>query len=63
MDDKSILKGAWSGHINHWNISEHQPYFWNGFSYYNGQILYTVYAKSQHTDNKWPLKGRGRDPL
>jgi len=26
MDDKSSLKVAWSGHVNHLNFGGHQPY-------------------------------------
>jgi len=48
-----------SGHVNRLNFDEHQPYFWNSWSY-SGQILYTGYVKSLHTDNKWLLKGRGK---
>jgi len=29
MDDKVSLKGAWSGHVNHLNFGEHQPYLLN----------------------------------
>jgi len=50
MDDKSSLKEAWSGHVNHLKFGGHRPYVWNGWSY-SGQILYTVsYVKSQHKD-------------
>jgi len=42
-DDRSALKRAWSGYVNHLNFggratAGHQPYLWNGWSY-NGQIL------------------------
>ena len=37
--DKSSLKGAWSGHMNHLNFGGHQRYFWNSWSY-SCQILY-----------------------
>jgi len=26
MDDKTSLKGAWSGHVNHLNCGGHQSY-------------------------------------
>jgi len=29
MDGKPSVKGAWSGHVNHLNFGEHQPYLWN----------------------------------
>jgi len=32
MDDKSSLKGAWSGHVNHLNFGGRQRYVWNGWS-------------------------------
>ena len=28
-----VLKGAWSGHVNHLNLDRHQSYLWNGWSY------------------------------
>jgi len=32
MDDKSSLKGVWSGHLNHLNSGGHQLYLQNGWS-------------------------------
>jgi len=40
VDEKSSLKGAWLGHVNHLNFDEYEPYHWNGWSY-SDQILYT----------------------
>jgi len=31
MDGKPSLKGSWLGHVNHLNVSGHQPYLWNGW--------------------------------
>jgi len=54
MDDKSFLKGAWSGHVNHLNFG--------GTNHISGTAEAIVvkfctqigYVKSQHTDDKWP---------
>jgi len=66
MDDKSSLKAARSDHLNH--------FFWGGgTNYISGKAEAVVvkfciqvgYVKSQHTDDKWPLKGTwsgSRDP-
>ena len=59
-DDKSSLKGAWSGHVNHLNFGEHQV-----TNRISGMAEATVvkfctqvgYIKSQHTEDKSPLKG------
>jgi len=32
MDGKPSLKGAWLGHVNHFNSGGHQTYLWNGWS-------------------------------
>jgi len=32
MDFKLLLKGAWSGHVNHLNFGGHQRYLRNGWS-------------------------------
>jgi len=45
QDDKSSLKGAWSGHVNHLNFGGHKPYLWNGLSY-SHQILYTGWDRA-----------------
>jgi len=29
-DDKTFLKGAWSGHVNRLNFGKHKPYLWKG---------------------------------
>ena len=66
VDDKSSLKGAWSGHAKYLNLV--------GINHISGTAEAVVvkfskqvgYVKSQHIDDKWPLKGvwsGSRDPL
>jgi len=52
MDDKSSMKGAWSGHVNHLNFGRYHRT--NRISGTTEAIV--GYVKSQHTDDKRPLE-------
>jgi len=67
--EKQSLKWAWSGYMNHLNFGGHQSYRWNGYYGWSKSDWFCTqigYIKSQHTDDKSPLKGvwlGSRDPL
>jgi len=60
------LKGAWSSHLNRLNFGGHKPYHWNGLSYSFKFCKQVGFVKSQHKNDKSPLKGAwsgSRNPL
>jgi len=66
MDGKPSLTGVWSGHVNHLNFGEHQPYLRNSWSY-SGQVL-RAYRLYQVPVQGWQITLKrawsgSRDPL
>jgi len=57
MGGKLSLKGAWSDHVNHLNFGGHNHVSGTAEAKVVKFCTHVGYVKSQHKDNKSPLKG------
>jgi len=56
QDGKPSMKGVWSGHVNHLNFGGHQLYLRTDEARVVNFCMHVSYVKSQHKDDRSPLK-------